>query len=815
MNGSPVKHGAMQPGRLLVVAVGLLSGSTLLAQVALTRVLAVSQGYHFAFLVISLALLGFGASGTLLAVAPRLRAASLWPWYATAFAALTAAAFFFIDAFAFDPYLIARDETEVYLLFADLIALALPFLFAGLLIGSVLTRFAERAGTVYGANLFGSGVGAAVAPAVLDALGSERAVLAAGLLGGAAAIALAATRLAGDRVHGDRRRSLTAVAAGVLVVVVLAATLSVGVDLHLSPYRRLSQIQLNPDARVLATRQDSRSRLDIVSSPTIRSAPGLSIGYTGVLPAQAGLVIDGDDLLPVPAASAQLDAMAASLPVAVAHRLRPGGRVLMLGSGGGSDAWSALQLGAREVTVVEPNRLVFDALTVDLRSWSGLADRTPVRLMHAPIRSFVDRERGSYDVVELTLTDGYRPVSAGAISLTEDFRLTVDAFRGYLRQLAPDGLLVVTRWAQTQPTESLRTLGLLLEALDAIGVEVPTSHLLAFRSFQTVTFVASARPLTDVEVETFFSAITDLRYDLLLAPEIRGELLNRWAQLPTLEEHERMAELTATGDRRDLYAGYEFDIAPPTDDRPFFFNFFRPEQSAALLAESARRWQPFGGGGYFILVVLLAFVLLAALVAVVAPLLLKRDLRAALRAGGGSASALRVLAYVVAIGLAFLFVEVTLVQRSILVLGHATPAFAIVVGTLLVASGLGSVFSARIPWRAAMLALGIVLAVHAGFGWLIGPGLLALPDPFPVLLVVALVAPVGFLMGVPFPRAVAAISGSPSLVPWAWAANGSASVVSGVVATMTALSFGFGAVIALAAALYVAAALLAPLGGRG
>jgi len=157
-------------------------------------------------------------------------------------------------------------------------------------------------------------------------------------------------------------------------------------------------------------------------------------------------------------------------------------------------------------------------------------------------------------------------------------------------------------------------------------------------------------------------------------------------------------------------------------------------------------------------------------------------------------------------------VEVTLIQRAILVLGDPTHAFAVVVGTLLVASGIGSALSARLPWRAAMLGLGALLAAHAGASWVIGPGLLSLPDPLPIAVVVAVVAPLGLLMGVPFPRAVRAIGASPSLVAWGWAANGSASVVSGIVATMIALSFGFGAVLAAAAALYLVAVALAPLG---
>src|SRR5918992_996033 len=172
----------MRPTTLGLFAVALVSGAGLLAQVALTRVLAIAQGYHFAFLVISLALLGFGASGSFLATASRLRERSLWPWYSVAFGLLTAGALLFLDALPFDPFLVTREGTEVVKLLADLVVLALPFFFVGLLIGAMLAASgdasasdpsaadssARDAGAVYGASLLGSGLGAVAAPPVLD-----------------------------------------------------------------------------------------------------------------------------------------------------------------------------------------------------------------------------------------------------------------------------------------------------------------------------------------------------------------------------------------------------------------------------------------------------------------------------------------------------------------------------------------------------------------------------------------------------------------------------------------------------------------------
>ena len=785
-----------------LAGMGLLSAAVLLSQVALTRVFSVAQFYHFAFLVISLALLGFGASGSLLALWPRLRGAAWRPWYALGFGLGTPLAYLFVNALPFDSYAIAWDRAQLVLLVADLLALAAPFVFAGALVGAMLSGDPEHAGRTYAANLAGSAAGAVAAPLAIGWLGSERSVLLCAVLGAGAALVLA-----------ERARRATASASvALLAAVVLLAVFPPQLELQLSPYKRLSQFRLDPEATVLATRQDATTRLDIVASPTIHSAPGLSLGYLGALPRQAGLVIDGDTMLAVPERGPAASELARSLPAAVAHAIRPGGRVLLLGSGGGADAWAALGSGAGEVTVVEPNRLVHEALTGDLRAWSGLADDPRVRLEHEQLRTFAQRSEERFDIVELALADNYRPISSGAFTLTEDYALTVEAVESYLRLCGDDGVLVLTRWLQSPPSESLRTLGLVVEAL---GERPALAHVVAFRSFQTITFIVKPSPLTPEETARLLEAIDRLRYDLVLAPEMPPEMLNRYARLERPIDHELAVALATAPDRAAFYAAYEFEIAPPTDDRPFFFHFFRWEQTPEVIENLGRRWQPFGGSGYLALVALLLFALVAAAVFVVAPMALRAGFRAALRRAGARRAA-RTLGYFTAIGLAFLFVEVALIQRFILVLGHPTVAFATVVGALLLASGLGSWLSPWLPWRPAIVALVLLLGLLAGLAGLLAPGLLALPLPLRVAAVVALIAPVGLLMGVPFARGIGALGeGSvpgvdATLVPWAWAANGGASVVSGVVAAMAALSFGFTPVLAGAGALYLVAAALTP-----
>jgi len=786
--------GIIIPAMRALIGMALLSAAVLLMQVALTRVFSIAQFYHFAFLVVSLALLGFGVSGSLLALWPKLRDQTAW--YGLGFGVATVIAYLFINHLPFDSYSIAWDRTQVYLLIGNLLALAVPFVFAGALIGSLLSSQTEQAGRVYGANLLGSAAGAVIAPALIAWFGSAQVVLLGAALGVAVSLLLA-----------DRRRrviipSLAALVIGFGLIVALPSLF----EIQPSPYKRLSQFRLNPDATITVTRQNAYSRLDIVESSTIHAAQGLSLSYLDALPPQAGLLIEGDLLLPVLHASEAPETLAHALPSAVAYEIRPSGSVLILGSGGGMDAWAALANGAEHVTVIEPNDLVYEALTRDLRDWAGLADDPRVTLEYEEIRTFAQQADARYDIVQLALVDNYRPISSGAFTLTENYTLTTEAFKAYLERCGDNGLLVVNRWLQSPPSEDLRTLGLIIEALEGRD---PLQHVVAFRSFQTATFIVKPTPFTPAETNALLNAIDRLRYDLTLAPDMPPEMINQYARLETPVYHDTYLALATAPDRAAFYNTYAFEVTPPTDDRPFFFHFFRWEQTPSVIENLGRRWQPFGGSGYFVLLALLAFALAAALVFIVLPIVLRRSFRDALRQVGAKRS-LRTLGFFTAIGLAFLLVEIALIQRYILVLGRPTLALALVVGALLFASGLGSMASQRLYRRGTIAALALLIALYPFLANQFVPSLLSLPLVARALLVALLIAPVGFLMGIPFAGAVRALSDNRDLVPWAWAVNGSASVVSAILASMLALSSGFTTVLIVGGGLYLLAALVTP-----
>lgn len=783
-------------------SVGLLSAVVLLVQVTLTRLFSIAQFYHFAFLVISLALLGFGVSGSILAVWPRLRAARWRPLYGLGLALSVGGAYLIVNQYAFDSYAIAWDRRQVWRLLLNLLALAVPFTCAGALIGALLSDPQLSPGRVYGANMIGSAVGAAIAPLLLNWVGDARIIVLCGGLATLSAVMLIDPASSYDRV--------------VLAVSSLVLLASLGgfawvpdvFEIQPSPYKALSHFRRNPDATLESPRHNAYSRLDIVHSPSIHVAPGLSMTYFGAPPPEIGLLLDGDNLVPVPQGDAITPGFATSMPATVAFSLYTEPDVLILDVGGGMNAQIALVNGARTVTGVEPNSLVHDALQDDLADWSGLADDPRVTWVHQEIRAYARQTERNFDIAQLALNDTYRPVTAGAFTLTEDYTLTVEAFEAYLNLLNEDGLLIVTRWRQTPPSEELRTLGLIIEALESRGLD-PRQHIVAFRPFQVVVFLVKRSPFTPGEIETILQEAERLQYDMILAPDLPPETVNRYARLPEQVYHTTFNDLLNANDQSRFYDDYEFLVTPPTDNRPFFFHFFKWSQTPDILDNLGRTWQPFGGSGYFVLVALLVFALVAATVFVILPIVLRARFRAAIRAAGLRRNA-QVVAYFGSLGLAFLMIEVSTIQQFVLLLGEPTLAIATVLATLLMFSGIGSTLSDHLPWGTLLIAL---VALAVAWPWAIealSSPLLAVPLAARLPLSVIILAPLGFLMGIPFANGLAVIRNQPDLVPWAWAINGGASVVSAVIGALVALSAGFTWVLWIGAALYGLAWLSRP-----
>jgi len=780
----------------------LLAASSLAFEIVLTRIFSVGQFYHFAFMIVSLALLGYGASGTVLAIFPRIgrwdrRRALAWSSRLSSFAVV--ASYLFTQYVPFDSFRITREWWQTAILSLHYVALAVPFFCSGLVTGLMLAAHPQRANRTYAVNLVGSGVGCVVAVVLPGMVGAQGVVLLAAAMGIVAAAAFGAPASKALRARVWAGHGLAA------TVFVLGALAQPGfLEIRLSPYKSLSHVLLYPDAEVGYQRWNGFSRVDVVRSEAIRSLPGGGFLCPDVPPPQMGLTVDGDDLSPISnlAPGFAMAEFTNCLLTALPYRLKPTADVLVLEPRGGFDVVVALAQGAWHVTAVEANPLVVEAVEAQ-GSWAGdLYRDSRVSTIIEDSRSYVRRTQDQYDIVVVSLTSHQRPVTSGAYSLSENYRYTAEAFDEYLARLDDGGLLVVTRWLQMPPSESIRAFALVVEALERAG-EDPRASVVALRSYQQMLIVAKRGAYEADELEAVREFANARAFDLPYFPGISAEDTNRFNVLEEPIYYRMCSEIVHTTDRAGWYDAYNFDVRPPSDDRPFFDHFFTWRQAPDVLMMAGATWQPFGGAGYFVVLVLLALAIIAAGASILLPLAVRRRHDIGRPAGLGA-----YLTYFALLGLAYLLVEIPLFQQFILFLGQPAYAMATVLFALLVFSGIGSLISTRVSIGLVLGLLPLVVGLYAVGLPTILHSVLAMPQMVRVGIAVGTLAPPGILMGMPFPKGLALMEDTlPGLVGWAWGVNGALSVVASVVAALLALSAGFSTVLVLGAACYAVAGL--------
>ncbi len=812
-------------------AIALLSAAVLASEVLLTRLFSIVQVHHFAYMVISIALLGYGASGTFLALFRE----TLKAHFAAAFA-VNAALFgvSLVASFALAlrlPFVAAAlvwDPRQLVYLFLLYALFTLPFFFAANCTGLAFACFPGRIGRIYRYDLMGAGVGALAVVILLFVFFPAPALRLVATLGPLAA-ALAVI------LCGGRQRAWPAAALLALAVCLAFALPASWTELRLSEFKSLRQTLLIPGTQVVAERSSPLGQVSVVRSPTIpfRHAPGVSLGNTQEPPEQLGIFVDGEGPMAITRFEGEretlryLDSTTMALPYHIAERPR----TLILGAGGGADVLLALYHRAARVDSVELDPEVIRLVREDFADFAGnIYGREAVRLHAAEARGFVAGSRARFDVIQIPLLDSFAAAAAGPLSLSESTLYTVEALQTYLDHLEPEGFLVITRWLKLPPRDSLKLFATALEALDRMGVAAPAQQLAMLRSWSTTTLLVKNGALSPGDLGKIRAFAGERSFDLVYLPDLRPEEANRYNVLSEAHFHAGAAAL-AGAERESFLRRYKFDLRPATDDRPYFFDFFRWRALPELLELRAQGGAALLDWGYLIIfATLLQAALLSALL-ILLPLWLWR------RVPAKRSDRWRVFAYFFAIGIAFLFVEVASIQRFMLFLSHPIYAVAVVLAAFLVFAGLGSGVAPRLEgwlqrvrkdgaaagvlgtWlrrlpacsalelavaAIAVLAVLYLLALPPLFGWLMPLG-----DGAKIALAVALIAPLAFWMGMPFPLGLERVAQRlPALVPWAWGVNGCASVLSAVLATLLAMNAGFTVVVLTAIAVYAGAAAL-------
>ena len=783
---------ARRDSALLALSIGLLAGAALAYQVLLFRLLAIVQWHPFAAMIISLALLGHGAAGTALALAggrllPRFPA--VYATSASLFAVAVPICWVVAQRLPFNGLELVWNPGQLGWLAGLFLLLSLPFFFAACCFGLAFMHARERIAALYAADLFGAGLGAGLATGLLFLLPPGDALRAAAVGGAVAAALLPAPKLA--------RLALPALA-------VMSALLmpQSWITPRITEFKGLPRTLQVMGAEVAAEYSSPYGVLTIVRNDAIpfRHAPGRSLVATSEPPPQLAVFTDGDSMTALTAydghreSLAYLDETTSALP----YHLTDRPRVLVLGAGGGAEVLQAFYHDAREIHAVELNPAMLKLLRAPL---AGLG----VNLHAGDARGFVRADRHLYDLIQLAPLDSYGGSGAGVQAMAESYLYTVEAIADYYARLAPGGYVALTRWEKQPPREGLKLFATAVAALRTLGVD-PRDQLALIRGWQTSTLLIKQGVLTPADVGQLRAFCEARGFDPAWFTGIDPDEANRHHRLPRPWLHEGAVTLLGDGAERFL-ADYKFHIEPATDDRPYFFHYFRWALLPELITLRGQGGLTLLDTGYLVLVGTLVFAAPLSLLLILTPLVALGRLphhEARVRSG----------IYFLCLGLAFLFVEIACMQRYALFVGHPLFASVAVLAGFLVFAGAGSFVASHIRNRARTLKWAI-----AGIVLLLLLQTVALPPPpgviestvGRVILTLALIAPLAFLMGFPFPIGLSRLAAeAPASIPWAWGINGCASVLSALFAALLAVHIGYSAVLLMGAGLYALAALIWP-----
>ncbi|MFZ2949056.1 MAG: hypothetical protein WA003_06195, partial [Desulfuromonadaceae bacterium] len=698
--------------------------------------------------------------------------------------------FLLANLVAFDPVRLAWERWELLNILLTYLSLALPFFCTGLVIATAFSVENRRAGLLYGADMVGAGVGSACILLLMGFVQPETGIFVVSLV----VVAVACS------VGNRRLRSAAILPAGAILVLLI---------LHpafcrprISPYKGLEAALQFPGSEHLRTWHTPFARIDTFRSPSVRYAPGLSLRYQEPLPEQIGISIDGGDVNAVtsvekPAELAFLDHLPAALPYA----LGPRREVLILDPRGGLPVLLARRHDAENIATVESVSALERIIREELRLFSGGLYSSGSRVGLG--RSWLSGEVRRFDLIDISL-QGTNP--SGSFGISENYRFTVEAFRTYLEHLTENGVLSVNLFIIPPPRTELRIMATLAMALEEAGVRNPGTHLAAIRSWGTLTILAKRSPFTVAETAAVKSFATLHRFDLSWLSGITAKESNVHVRTRDFDYNKGFSAILSPVGRNSFLAGYLFDVSPVRDDSPFFSHFLRFGRIPETYRAMGGKWQFFLEGGYILPAVLVQ-------AAAISALLLALPALAGKGTGASGRSARNIfLPYFALLGLAYMFVEVALIQKFILPLEDPSVAVSAVLASLLISSGTGSLLSHRYP-RLTQPGTTFVLALLVGLCALFLPPLFVIAAPWPLplrgVVFCLLVAIPGMLMGIPFPTGLKLLGQvEPPLIPWAWAVNGVFSVLAPLLAVMTAMVAGFRGVLLLGAAAYLLAFLM-------
>lgn len=777
----------MKPTARTYAGVFLVTLATLMFEVLLTRIFSVTMWYHFAFVAISVAMFGMSVGAIIVYLfqgyfLPE-RTKEQMARFAMSFALAVVGSFL---AHASVPFIAETSLAGIASLVFTYVVISIPFVLSGICVCLALTRFPEYIGKVYAADLTGGALGCILLLYALDFTDAPSVVLLIALLASLAGLCF------GYETPLRSLRQATWIYSALFLALACAQT-ALARNGH--PLIHLMWSKGEHEVSPLLEKWNSFSRVRVYGDSQALSAP-FGWGLSPASPSEPGvrqlsLDIDSDALTVLthfdgdykPLEYLKYDV------TNLAHYLRPDGRVLVVGAGGGRDVLSALIFGQKSIVAVELNPNILKATNGKYGDFTGHLDRLPqVRFFNDEARSFVARSKEEFDIIQISMVDTWAATAAGAFVLSENSLYTTEAWKSFFQHLSPDGLLTVSRWSfGEQSGEVYRLVGLAAATLREQGIQDVPSHVLVIRRngprhlegalVGVATLLLSRTPFSSESVNRIEDVSRRMGFDVLLSPKFALD--------------STFVDIAAGKQPQSSPGEIQLNLNPPTDDRPFFFLTLRP-----LDLWKAKAWHTpgltFNLRAMFVLAILVTTVIALAVLCILVPLFLtasKIDLR----------GSFPLLVFFSAIGLGFMLVEISQMQRLMIFLGHPSYALSVVLFVLLISSGLGSLFiqlvdRTTVTRDVPALPLFVLVLVLLSFGFATPPSLRAFASattPLRILVANTILFPIGFFMGMAFPLGMkAAAVRSSALAPWLWGINGATSVCASVLAMVIAVSAG-------------------------
>lgn len=768
------------------LSIFILSLTTLMYEVLLTRIFSVTMWYHYAFVAVSIAMFGMTVGALLV---------FFFPNY---FKECKTEEHLAKSSFLFSISIILSFFTHLCIPFIsnnlsfigifsiglNYLVISFPFIFSGIAISLLLSRFKDYVSKLYAFDLAGAGIGCFLLIPIINYTDAPNAVLFCSIFAGLSSIIFN---------FGQKNKRFKILVFTVYSFIILFTIFNTYLSSNQKPLIRLVWVKGEFETKPIYEKWNTYSRIRVIGNPNkpeIPFASGLSSKYksdTSIY--QLKMDIDANAATYLTRFGGNLDSLEyLKYDVSnIAHYLKENAKVCIIGSGGGRDILSALVFKQKEIIAIEINSDIIKAVNSVFASFTGNLDKiTNVKFINDEARSYITRTKDKFDIIQVSLIDTWAATSAGAFVLAENTIYTIEAWKEFITHLSEQGILTFSRWyIKDNSGEMLRLASLASAAFRALGIQDPENNIIIIRNKLSQnadsltdgigTLLAKRNPFSRSEIEKIHKIAEDMDFEVIYSPYSNIEGI--YSQIIRNKNNKEISDLL------------NVNIEAPSDDNPFFFQMLKLSDVLSLKTfkrqDLSRNLK-----AVLVLIALLIIVALLTLICIVIPLIFVRK-------DFSIKKNLPIIVYFLAIGLGFMLIEISQMQRLIVFLGHPTYSLTVVLFSLLISSGLGSFITGKINLKdkkkriLVLLMLIIVLLLFA----LITPSIIekfiSETTELRIAVSIFILVFIGFFMGSAFPIGIKSIANnSQKIIPWLWGINGAASVFSSVFAVFISIFLG-------------------------